>query len=159
MTKPGADGEGAPPSKGKRKAAKRTSQGASSQQIDAAVEALLAELEHPLKADIEATRQLILSVSTTIREGVKWKAPSFRTSDDFLTFHLRSTDVVTLVFHTGAKAKASRSEGLCVQDPDGLLDWRAKDRALVTLGPGEVRGARGEALRALVAAWVAAVDG
>src|SRR5262247_592685 len=65
----------------------------------------LAALDHPLKADIEAVRKTMLSVSPAISDGVKWNSLSFRKSDWFATVNLRSRDVVQLVFHTGAKAK------------------------------------------------------
>src|SRR5262245_58334134 len=62
----------------------------------------LAALDHPLKADIEAARKIVLGASAEIAEGVKWNSLSFRKSDWFATVNLRSKDVVQLVFHTGA---------------------------------------------------------
>src|SRR5262249_33098972 len=63
-----------------------------STQTDPAAVAFLRELDHPLKKEIEAVRKIILCVSPAIREGIKWNAPSFRTSDFFATVFLRDKD-------------------------------------------------------------------
>lgn len=117
------------------------------------VVAFLAALDHPLKAEIEAVRAIILAVDPAISEVVKWKAPTFRAADDFATIHLRATDTLTLIFHTGVKVKAG--DGPAVQDPAGLLKWLAKDRAMVVLGRGAGIEAKRPALEALVRAWIA----
>lgn len=124
-------------------------------QTDPAVEAFLKELDHPLKREIAAVRKIILGLDRSIREGIKWNAPSFRTTDYFATINLRSRDSVQLVFHTGAKVKASAKTGLKIADPGGLLKWLAKDRALVTLGSGKELRARRTAFEALVRDWIA----
>jgi hypothetical protein len=124
---------------------------------DPQVLAFLQTLEHPLKAEIEAVRQMILGVDRSIAEGIKWNVPSFRTTDYFATFNLRSKESVQLIFHTGAKIKESATKGVPVSDPEGLLKWLAKDRCLVTLGSrGEVETNR-PAFQALVAEWIKAL--
>jgi hypothetical protein len=114
--------------------------------------AFLAALDHPLKADIEAVRKIVLGASPDIAEGVKWNSLIFRMSDWFATVNLRSKDVVQLVFHTGAKVKDNPK--LEIADPAGLLLWLAKDRALVTLGAGKTLKANAKAFEAIVKAWV-----
>jgi uncharacterized protein YdhG (YjbR/CyaY superfamily) len=121
---------------------------------DAAVITLLADLEHPLKKDIEVVRKVVLGVSPEIREAVKWNAPSFRTTDFFATVNLRAKDAVQLVFHTGAKVKEYAKSGIEVADPAGLLKWLAKDRAAVTLGKGKEIQARRAAFEQLVRDWI-----
>lgn len=124
------------------------------------VDEFLGALDHPLKDEVEIVRQWILSVDPTIVEEVKWNAPSFRTSDFFATFHLRSVDAVQLVLHAGAKPKASAKRGLDVDAPSGLpVRWLAKDRALVTLGRGAALRAQRRALESLVRQWIAALGG
>ncbi|XXF80769.1 DUF1801 domain-containing protein [Myxococcaceae bacterium GXIMD 01537] len=121
---------------------------------DPAVDAFLRELEHPLKQEIEAVRRIILDAAPEIREAIKWNAPSFRTTDFFATFNLRSKEGVQLVFHTGAKVKATAKTGLPIEDPAGLLKWLAKDRCLVTLGAGPEIEARRAAFEAIVREWI-----
>src|SRR5688572_19708738 len=110
---------------------------------DDEVASFLRNLDHPLKADIEAARKLVLGASPTIAEGIKWNSISFKRADWFATINLRSKDVIQLVFHTGAKVKDNPD--LKIPDPSGLLLWLAKDRALVTLGSGKTLKANAKA--------------
>ena len=123
----------------------------------ATVDAFLASLEHPQKEAISMVRGWILQCDPSIQEAVKWNAPSFRTSDFFATFHLRSQDAVELVFHTGAKAKASAVTGLGIEDPSQLVRWLAKDRGLVRLGNYDEVIANQAAFEALVRSWIHAL--
>lgn len=124
---------------------------------DPAVIAFLRDLEHPLKVEIDAVRQLILDVSPEIREGLKWNAPSFHTTEHFATFNLRTPDRVRVILHTGAKAKATAKTGVRVEDPAGLLEWLARDRCLVTFSDAEDIQARGPALQAVLREWMKAL--
>ncbi|HQR06016.1 MAG TPA: DUF1801 domain-containing protein [Gemmatales bacterium] len=125
-----------------------------SKQTDPAVVAFLKALKHPLKKEIEAVRKIILGVSASIQEGIKWNVPSFRTTDYFATVFLRSTETVQLIFHTGAKVKATATTGLKIDDPAGLLKWLAKDRCMVTLGKGREIQAKRKAFEAIVRQWI-----
>ncbi|MEX0643765.1 MAG: DUF1801 domain-containing protein, partial [Parvularculaceae bacterium] len=149
----------APATKKSATAAKATKAPAKSggAQFDPAVAAFLKALDHPLKKEIEAARLIILGASPTIREGIKWNAPSFKTTDWFATLNLRSKESVQLIFHTGAKVKESATKGLAIADPKGLLKWLAKDRAMVTLGAGAEIAANRRAFEALVRAWIMAM--
>ncbi|RYD82835.1 MAG: DUF1801 domain-containing protein [Sphingobacteriales bacterium] len=64
----------------------------------AAVNDFMEKLQHPLKAEIEAVREIIKS-NTKINERVKWNAPSFFYIDDIVTFNPRAQKHVHLVFH------------------------------------------------------------
>jgi hypothetical protein len=114
--------------------------------------AFLAALDHPLKADIEAVRKLVLAADPAIADGVKWNSLSFRHTDWFATVNLRSKDVIQLVMHTGAKAKDNPK--LKIPDENGLLVWLARDRALATLGAGKTLKGNAKAFTAIVKAWV-----
>ncbi|WP_437629914.1 DUF1801 domain-containing protein [Sorangium sp. So ce854] len=125
-----------------------------SPQTHPAVIAFLRELEHPLKQEIEALRRIILAVSPEIREEIKWNAPSFRTTEHFATFNLRTKDRVRLILHMGAKVKGTATMGVEIEDPAGLLEWLAKDRCLVTFGDeGEIREKRA-GLETILRAWI-----
>ena len=134
-----------------KKAAPQTS---GDSRTEPAVATFMSELEHPLKPEIEAVRQLLLDAAPEIHEALKWNAPSYRTTDFFATFHLRSQDSLQLVFHMGAKAKATATTGIRIDDPTGLVKWLAKDRGLVTLGTGKDLQAKKDALQALVREWI-----
>lgn len=118
------------------------------------VDALMAGLEHPLKKDIEAVRRVILGAAPGVSEGVKWNAPSFRTEKDFFaTINLRAKDQVQVVLHLGAKTRPDL-KAFKLTDPNGLLEWLGKDRAMASLGVGRTLTANKKALEAIVRAWV-----
>ncbi|WP_441292681.1 DUF1801 domain-containing protein [Sorangium sp. KYC3313] len=123
-------------------------------QEDQAVVAFLRALDPPRKQDIEAIRQIILGVSPEIREGIKWNAPSFRTTEYFATFNLRGKDGVRLILHMGAKVKDSAMSAEKIADPAGLLEWLAKDRCLVTFSDGKDIQAKRAALEAVLREWI-----
>jgi len=118
------------------------------------VDALMATLEHPLKQDIEAVRRTILGAAPGVSEAVKWNSPSFRTEKDFFaTINLRAKDQVQVVLHLGAKVRPDM-KAFKVVDPNGLLTWLGKDRAMASLGAGRTLTANKKALEAIVRAWV-----
>lgn len=123
-------------------------------QSDPTVADFMRTLKHPLKKDFEAARRILLSVDPSIQEGIKWKAPSFRTKDYFATLFLRSIDRVQFIFHFGAKVKDHSKAGVQVPDPAGLIEWLAKDRCIVTLGVGKELNANRAAFEAIVRRWI-----
>ncbi len=126
-------------------------------QRDPAVTALIAALDHPLRKELETVRRIILKVSPQIREGVKWKSPSFRTADYFATLNLRARagqQRVWLILHTGAKARPASKKDLSIDDPAGLLTWLAKDRCLVTFASAADLRRRRAALDAIIRQWI-----
>jgi hypothetical protein len=122
---------------------------------DPDVAQFLEELDHPLRKEVVALRKTILEASPEIREGIKWNAPSFRTTNEwFATFHLRSKEQVSVVLHLGAKVKPTATKGIAVADPSKLLVWRGKDRALVSFtGAADVKAKR-EAFGGIVREWI-----
>ena len=78
------------------------------------VDEFLENLNHPLKAEVEALRSIIKGVNKGINEEIKWKAPSFNFKGEYLvTFNLRDEKRVHLVFHNPmiAKVKSELLEG------------------------------------------------
>jgi uncharacterized protein YdhG (YjbR/CyaY superfamily) len=68
------------------------------------VDEYMAKLEHPLKAEVQAIRDIIKSVHPEIMEQIKWNAPSFSYKDYIATFNLRAQQHVHLIFHNPAIA-------------------------------------------------------
>lgn len=141
----------APAKRASRVGAKTAS---ASSRTDPAVAAFMKQLDHPLKREAEAVRRLILGVDPEIREGIKWNAPSFRTTEHFATFNLRAKDRIRLILHLGAKVKATAKEGIQVADPSGLLEWLARDRCLVSFTDENDLEAKRAALEAVVREWI-----
>ena len=64
------------------------------------VDAFMQNLDHPLKAELEALRKIIRGASSEITEQIKWNAPSYSYRGEYLvTFNLRDTKRIHLVFH------------------------------------------------------------
>lgn len=88
------------------------------------VEALMAALDHPLKAEIEALRAIIKTAGPELAERVKWNAPSYYLGKhDMAAFNLRQTGFVQLVLVFPG--------GLMIEDRRGLLEGDYKDRRLL----------------------------
>lgn len=78
------------------------------------VDEFLRELNHPLTAEVETVRSIIMGVNKNINEEIKWKAPSFNYKGEYLvTFNLRETKRIHLVFHNPmiSKVKSKLLEG------------------------------------------------
>ena len=119
-----------------------------------AVDAFMASLDHPFKREIEALRKLVLGAHPSIAEGIKWNAPSFRTTEYFATTHLRSKAGIGMILHLGAKARDPARRGLAIDDPEGLLKWLGKDRAIVEFGSLEELKAKKVAFGAVLRQWI-----
>lgn len=121
----------------------------------AEVDAFLLALEHPGKPEIEAIRRAILGASATIAEGIKWNAPSFRTTEYFATVNLREKKGVGVILHLGAKVR--EAPAMTVEDPAGLLRWLGKDRAMVVFENLKDFASKEAAFEALIQRWIAHV--
>lgn len=95
------------------------------------VEEFLQECAHPLKDGAALFRAALLAADPSLTEQIKWNAPSFgRGFDDRVTMGFRPNEL-QIVFHRGVKPKAL--EGFRFDDPSGMLQWAAEDRAVVKL--------------------------
>ena len=101
----------------------------------AEVDIYMARLDHPLKSEVQAVREIIRGVNPGITEQVKWNAPSFSYRDYLVTFNLRATDRVHLVWHNSHIAEIESD----------WLEGDYKDRRMSYLkGMDEVKARRGE---------------
>jgi hypothetical protein len=123
------------------------------------VQAFLRDLKHGRKDEVEAVREIILSAHPGITEQIKWNAPSFCIDgDDRITFRLQPGDRVQLVFHRGAR-KRDDATTFSFEDGSGLLEWVARDRALVTFEDLDDVKAKRAAFKDLVRRWMIATSG
>jgi hypothetical protein len=121
----------------------------------AAVDEFMAKLDRPLRAKMEAVRSMILSADPRITEGIKWNAPSCYCHEWFATFSRspRAKDLVQVIFHRGARAKAIGTSRY-VEDPAGILEWITNDRCIAKFDDMKDIETKKDALRAVVARWV-----
>jgi hypothetical protein len=134
--------------------ASRTQPAKRSASVPENVETFLASLDHPFKQEILALRQVILGADPSIAEGIKWNAPSFRTSEYFATVHLRAKDGVQIILHLGAKTRVNAPTGIAIADPEALLEWLAKDRASATFRDLNDIDARRSAFADVIRQWI-----
>ena len=120
----------------------------------AAVDAWLAEFDHPLSGVVAAVRAALIGSDPRIGEQIKWNAPSFTwDGEDRVTFNVRPNAPLLLIFHRGAKAKDAA--GFAFPDETGLLAWKAPDRAVVTIASAGDWDANGAAITGLIRRWLA----
>lgn len=107
-------------------------------------------LEHPLKAEIEAVREIIKNANNKISERIKWNAPSYfiNTKDDLVTFNPRPQKFIHLVFH----------HPQIVNIKSDLLEGTFKDRRMMFFANMEEIVAKKPELERIVNELVAAVD-
>lgn len=120
----------------------------------AAVDAFMSTLEHGCKEEIQAIRRLVLAADPRIAEGIKWNAPSFRTTEYFATTHLREKKGVGVILHLGAKVRDVAPGVLAIDDPGKLLKWLAPDRAMVVFKDKADLQARKADFLAIVRSWI-----
>lgn len=118
-----------------------------------AVDAYMAALDHPCKAEVEALRRIITGVDARIAEGVKWNAPSWRLDEYFATTHLRAKQGIGVILHLGAKTRAPERKP-AIDGPDGLLEWLGPDRARVVFADMADLRRRQAAFEAVLRQWI-----
>lgn len=112
------------------------------------VEAFMATLEHPFKAEVQALREIILGVDANITEQVKWKAPSFSYKGYMVTFNLWATQHVHLIFHNGA----------ILNNESGLLEGDYPDRRMLYFSSMEDVKLKKTALEGMIKDWIVLKD-
>lgn len=109
------------------------------------VDAWFADYENPQKSLVDAVRIVILETDPRVSEAIKWKAPTFMFQGNIASFYPRSTQHVSLVFHTGAT----------LPDPEGLLEGNGDTSRVARFLSEEDLSAKADALRGLVRSWIA----
>jgi hypothetical protein len=119
----------------------------------AAVDAFMAATDHACTTEIQALRASLLRVDPRIAEGIKWKSPSFRTTEYFATINLREKNGVGLILHFGAKVR-ELPQDIAIPDPERLLKWLAKDRAMIVFKNDADFKLKQAAFEALIGQWI-----
>jgi uncharacterized protein YdhG (YjbR/CyaY superfamily) len=112
----------------------------------AEVDAFLTALKHPLKAEIDEVRHILLRAGPTLQERVKWNAPSTCSGkSDFSAFNLRAKGFVQLVllFPNGV-----------VGEETGILEGKWADRRFVRFTDMKDVRRKKAALTRVVKAWL-----
>jgi uncharacterized protein YdhG (YjbR/CyaY superfamily) len=106
------------------------------------------QLDHPLKAEIEALRKLIKEAGPMLSERIKWNAPSYYYKVDLLTFNHRMRDKVHLIFHNEA----------IVRIKSDLLEGDYKDRRMMYFPDMKAVKANKKELERIIGAYLRLID-
>lgn len=112
------------------------------------VEQYMANLDNPLKPEIEALREIIKNTDKKIGERIKWNAPSYYYIEDILTFGPARPGKVMLVFH----------HPHVVNIASALLEGDYKDRRLAHFKDMKEVKANKKHLTAIVNEIITAID-
>jgi hypothetical protein len=105
------------------------------QTIDLSIQvtALLDNLKHPFRTEIELVRNYILSADQNLTENIKWNGPNYCfENEDRITMRVQPpTKQIQLIFHRGAK-KLEQPKDKLIANKSKMLVWKENDRAIVT---------------------------
>ena len=89
--------------------------------------------------------------------SVKWNAPNFSLAGtDRITFQVPPHKrVVNLILHCGASSAGADMQGR-ISDPQGLLQWRSPDRAILTFAHLDDVREKLSAIRLIIEQWISA---
>ena len=113
----------------------------------------VAALVHPHKSDLLAVREVILSASPDIQEGIKWNAPSFAKGDtDRITLGIDKSGIIRVVLHRGATAKTP--PGFAFEGPADLVQLAAPDRGILRFSSAAAVDNRAQEIGELFRRWL-----
>lgn len=114
----------------------------------------LDQLNHPLRIEIEALRDIILNVSDNLTENIKWNGPNYCYEDnDRITMKIQPPKQIQLIFHRGAKKQEQPKEKI-IQSKSKLLLWKGNDRAIITFkNMSEIENGKTD-LTSIVNEWI-----
>ncbi len=125
--------------------------------LNSEVTALLDELKHPFRKEIEELRNCILLADKNLTENIKWNGPNYCfDNEDRITMRVQQpTKQVQLIFHRGAKKQEQPKDKL-ISNKSKMLVWKENDRAIVTFkSPQEIENGKAE-LTTIVNEWIKA---
>jgi uncharacterized protein YdeI (YjbR/CyaY-like superfamily) len=112
------------------------------------VDEYLLKKGHPLTAEIQRVREIILETDERIEETIKWSAPTFMYKGNMASYFMNAKKFVSLMFHQGAY----------IEDKSGLLQGDAKEGRTARFENMEDIEAKKEALQSVVREWIRLQD-
>ena len=112
------------------------------------VDDFLDGLDHPLKAEMQAVREIILQADDRMSETIKWGGPTFMYKGNMATINPRAKKFVNLFFQTGS----------VIKNRHGILDGDAAQVRTVRFADMEDVDRKKSALTAIVGEWIDAMD-
>jgi hypothetical protein len=131
-------------------ASKKNIPGESAADRTRAMNAFMAHLKHPMKAEISAVRVIIKQAHEKVAERVKWDAPMFYYREDLATFDLSTMKSVHLVLLGEQAQQVRAADGLVHEDHEGRRAMSFRNMSGVVAKKG--------ALTMFVKEWVQAIE-
>lgn len=108
------------------------------------VDEFMAKLKHPLKAEMQRVREIILETDNKMTEVIKWGGPTFVYKGNLATLTPRTKRFVNLFFQTGA----------VIRGDHGILEGDAKEVRVARFHDMKDIEKKEEALKAVVQEWI-----
>ena len=112
------------------------------------VDAYLVKKSHPLTAEIQKIREIILATDERIEEGIKWSSPTFMYKGNIASFFMNAKKFVSLMFHKGA----------FINDASGLLQGDGKEARTARFESIEDIENKTDALQSVIKEWIRIQD-
>jgi len=112
------------------------------------VDAYLAKKAHPMNAEIQRVREIILNVHPNIEETIKWSSPTFLYKGNMASYFMNAKKHVSLMFHKGA----------LINDKTGLLEGDGKEGRTAKFANLEEIEIRKVDLESVVNEWIRIQD-
>jgi hypothetical protein len=112
--------------------------------VNAEVDKFLKAKKHPLTAEIQKVREIILQSDDKVEEVIKWSSPTFMYKGNIASFYMNAKGFVSLMFHKGAMIK----------DPGGLLEGEGKESRVARFSDLKDIERKKKALQTLIRNWI-----
>lgn len=121
------------------------------------VDEFLKGISDSKKFQVLKLRECILSVEPTLKEHIKWNAPSYvHDGVDRITFNVFNKEgLVKLVFHMGAVRKENKIGKPVLNDEFSIIEWASDIRGYITFKDLDDVLAKEEAVEQLTSKWLA----
>ena len=113
------------------------------------VDEYLIKKAHPMNAEIQRVREIILGVHPQMQETIKWSSPTFIYKGNMASYFMNAKKHVSLMFHKGA----------LIQDKTGLLEGEGKEGRTAKFANMEEIEKRKADLESVVKEWIRLQDG
>lgn len=128
------------------------------QKLNGEVTDFLDDLSHPLRAEIESLREIILNSNPHLDENIKWNAPNYVfDGEDRITMKIQPPKQIQVIFHRGVKVLEQPKDRL-IKDESKLLTWKTNDRAVAAFKNLEEINSQKSAFTKIVKDWLNATS-
>ncbi len=112
--------------------------------INSKVDEFLDKKGHPMTAEIQKVRKIILKTDARMEETIKWSSPTFMYKGNMASFFMNAKKHVSLMFHKGA----------LLEDPTGLLQGDGKEGRTAKFANMKEIEEREADLKTVVRLWI-----